>query len=107
MKSNLKGKSGPTDASNVRRPLTNKARSVAMSANEILPDSPFSAQRIIESAGAQFCGSMAYPPRGTLVYFRDPVTGTSLALWERDLSAAAVQTRMENSRATFGAKVQS
>ena len=39
--------------------------------------------------------------------FRDPVTGTSLALYEKDLTVTAVEARVKASRITFGVEAQS
>ncbi len=64
------------------------------------------AQRMVELGGAQYGGPME-TGRGTLHCFRDPVSGTSLALYERDLTVAAVEARVKASRITFAVEVQS
>ncbi len=64
------------------------------------------AQRMIEIGGAQYGGPME-TTRGMLHCFRDPVTGTSLALYEKDLTVTAVEARVKASRITFGVEAQS
>lgn len=62
------------------------------------------AQRMVELGGARYGGPQD-TGKGTLHYFSDPLTGTSLALYERDLTVAAVEARVKASRITFGVAV--
>jgi hypothetical protein len=61
-----------------------------------------SAQQIIERAGAQWVGSQD-TERGVLYLFRDPVTGSTIAVDQEALSVAAVTKRMLESRVRFKA----
>ena len=59
-----------------------------------------SAQQIVERAGAQWVGPQR-TDRGILYLFRDPVTGSTLALDECKLSVTAVINRMLEIRVLF------
>ena len=59
-----------------------------------------SPQQIIERAGAQWVGSQG-TDCGVLYLFRDPLTGSTMALDEHALSVAAVTKRMLESRVRF------
>jgi hypothetical protein len=72
-----------------------------MSAKNSLPDFHLPAQRIIELAGAQWVG-VQQTDEGPLVLFRDPITTSTLALFEQGLTLAAVQERMLAAHAKFG-----
>jgi hypothetical protein len=72
-----------------------------MPAPEILPAFHLPAQRIIELSGAQWIG-VQQTDEGPLVLFRDPVTESTLALFEQGLTLAAVQERMLAAHAQFG-----
>jgi len=74
-----------------------------MSAKEILPDSQFAAQRIIESAGVTYAGAQE-TTRGILYLFCDPLTGTSLAIRESELNLERLQAHIAESRALFGVR---
>ena len=56
---------------------------------------------IIESAGAQYAG-IQQTDRGDLHVFRDPLTGTSLAVYALDLTVDQVELRLSESRVAFG-----
>jgi hypothetical protein len=60
-------------------------------------------ERIIELAGAQWVG-VQDTDYGPLVMFRDPVTGSTLALPEDSFPVADVVDRMLEARARFGVK---
>lgn len=61
-----------------------------------------SPQEIIESAGAIYIGIQQ--TLGSPLYcFTDPVTGTSLGLYARDMSKEAVRLIMRESRRAFRA----
>lgn len=70
----------------------------------ILPVSK--AQRIGELAGAEY-GGRQVTDLGTLHYFREPVTGTSLAVWDRDLTVTALLVSMKAAHVRFGIEVVS
>lgn len=63
------------------------------------------AQRIGELAGAQYGGEQL-TDLGTLHYYREPVTGTSLALWDRDLSASSLAASIKAAHVRFGVVAQ-
>jgi hypothetical protein len=54
-------------------------------------------------AGALFVGVQPSED-GSLVLFRDPVTGSCLALFEKGLTVGRVLARLEDSRKLFGVK---
>jgi hypothetical protein len=64
-------------------------------------------QQMVENAGAQWVGPQRTERGGILYLFRDPVTGSTLALDECKLSVAAVVNRLIESRLLFSAAVAS
>jgi len=60
-------------------------------------------ERIIELAEAQWVGVQPSND-GPIILFRDPVTMSTLALLEQDLTVSGVTARLEASRKVFGAK---
>ena len=71
-----------------------------MMADANLAGPNLSAQQIVERAGAQWVGPQR-TDRGILYLFRDPVTGSTLALDECKLSVTAVINRMLEIRVLF------
>ena len=71
-----------------------------MMADANLAGPNLSTQQVIEHAGAQWVGPQR-TDRGILYLFRDPVTGSTLALDERKLSITAVINRMLEIRVLF------
>jgi hypothetical protein len=57
-------------------------------------------QRIAELAGVEYGGPQS-TDSGTLHYFREPITGTSLAVWDRDLSVASVLESVKAAHVRF------
>ena len=81
-----------------------------MMAKFSLPDSSSqsNARRIAELAGADYVGSQLVDEgmlQGTLQYFCERVTGTTLALWDLDLTVEALQSRITEAHASFGVAV--
>jgi hypothetical protein len=60
-------------------------------------------ERIIELAAAHWIGVQSSED-GSLVMFRDPVTMSTLALFEAGLTVSGVLARLEASRKVFGPK---
>jgi len=56
--------------------------------------------RLIAEQGAKFCG-IQESPRGRLILFNDPVSGTTMALAEPEFSAEALELRIVASRRAF------
>lgn len=54
-------------------------------------------KRIVEAGGGEYVPGML----GDLVLFNSPLTGSTLALSERDLTAEAVHAKIEASDKTF------
>jgi hypothetical protein len=75
-----------------------------MWANTTLPDSAFQSQNIIELSGGEWVGVQQTLDR-PIVMFRDPATGSTLALYQDSLTVAGVKAQMQESRAQFGAAV--
>lgn len=71
-----------------------------MSAKKSLPDFSTHPKRIIESAGGEYAG-IQQTHRGELHVFRDPLTGTSLAIYDSELTAGRVAAHMAESRFVF------
>jgi hypothetical protein len=71
-----------------------------------LPDSSSqsNARRIAELAGADYVGPQIIDA-DTLQYFRERVTGTSLAVWDRDLTVASLKSCILNALVRFGVAV--
>jgi hypothetical protein len=58
--------------------------------------------QIIKDAGGKPTGTMEHPTKGTLHTFNDPKTGSTLAMYQKDItSPQAVQLKMMDSRAKF------
>lgn len=64
------------------------------------------ARRIAELAGAEYVGPQA-TPKGTLHYFREPVTGTSICVWDAVLTLDTLGAAMKAARFRFGVEVLS
>lgn len=60
-------------------------------------------ERIVELARAQWVGVQPSTD-GPIIMFRDPVTMSTLALFEQGLTVAGVTARLEASRKVFGAQ---
>lgn len=58
-------------------------------------------RRIAKLAGAKYMGPQALDG-DTLHYFVEPVTGTSIAVWDLDLSLKSLQFKMKAARTRFG-----
>lgn len=62
------------------------------------------AAQMIRAAGARYVGSQA-APRGTLHYFADPQTRSTLAMYEKEIkSASDVTEKMKSSRRRFSSE---
>ena len=59
-------------------------------------------KRIIEFADAQWVG-IQESNDGPIILFRDPVTMSTIGLFEQGLTVCAVTTRLEATRKVFGA----
>jgi hypothetical protein len=62
-----------------------------------------SSERIVELAAAQWVG-VQESQDGPIILFRDPVTTSTLALLERDLSVSGVMEKLDAARKVFGVK---
>ena len=60
-----------------------------------------SAERIAELAGVEYVGRQEVTDGEPLQLFRDPQTGSTLALPESELTIARIQERLAESRAQF------
>jgi hypothetical protein len=81
-----------------------------MRAVTTLPDSApqSNARRIAELAGADYVGSQLVDEgalQGTLQYFCERVTGTTLALWDLGLTVESLRSRITEARVSFGLAV--
>lgn len=94
----------PSEVSLVMLHLLAESLEAAMNA-PIIPVTR--ASRIGEFAGASYNGSADYGDLGTLHYYREPKTGTSLAVWERDLTVTALLASMKAAHIRFGVEVLS
>jgi hypothetical protein len=63
-----------------------------------------SAQRIADLAGVEYGGEQD-TGKGTLHIFREQVTGTSLAVWDRELSLASLEAHIRAAHVRFGVQV--
>jgi len=77
-----------------------------------LPEShsQLNARRIAELAGADYVGSQLVNVgalQGTLQYFCERVTGTTVALWDLDLTVESLQSRITEAHISFGVAVAS
>jgi len=61
-------------------------------------------ERIIELAEAQWVGRWDSERDGRLVLFRDPISGSTLALPEEGLTVRSVVAKLESKRKEFGRK---
>jgi len=57
--------------------------------------------RIAKLAGATYVGPQS-TDGDTLHFFREPVTGTTVSVWDLDLSLEALQASMKAARTRFG-----
>ena len=59
-------------------------------------------KHIIETAGAEWIG-VQESSDGRIILFRDPVTMSTIGLFEQGLTVCAVTARLEATRKVFGA----
>jgi hypothetical protein len=57
---------------------------------------------VIQAQGAQFLGIQQWGPNGDLILFTDPMSWTTLAVYELEFSPQAVSERLQASRRAFG-----
>jgi hypothetical protein len=60
-------------------------------------------ENIIQRAGAQWVG-VQESNDGPIILFRDPVTKSTIGLFEEGLTVARVEARIEDTRKVFGGK---
>ena len=81
--------------------LTNTARSFAMLACTTLPETVPSAKQIAQFAGVEYGGPQS-TDKGILHYFREPITGTSICVWDTVLTLASLEAAAASARIRFG-----
>jgi hypothetical protein len=60
-----------------------------------------SAQMIADLSGAAYVGPQPMDA-GVFHYFREPVTGSTVGVWDRDLSFDFLELRLQAARIRFG-----
>ena len=66
-----------------------------------LPEAAPLAKRLAETAGVEYGGAQP-TDKGILHYFREPITGTSICVWDVVLSLANLEAAVRSARLRFG-----